>query len=320
MSTFHLQPTSSTGETFSILPPGVSIPVGLDSSHEPVYLPVNGQNYLVAGDWNSNKTALLHALVLNGCASHSPRELSFRLADCKQGGFELEEYKTAPIPHIECVRTGVTPRQLLDFFKEAYAIVEDRYERLTEARVRHTDRYIRNIDEYNIVAAEVDGLEPMGRLLILVNEVQQAILNCADEYTATPDPAYAVTAQELTKLIVKVARTGSWAGVCTVLLADGWQIGNQYRLLRDYAPYCADRILFRTTDPDILRALLADIRGNLCTDELYTAVPALPDSHCLYPRDFHPPLRIQVADLTPKERLKALERIRETYPFERKGG
>lgn len=314
------RPPSNNKNYFSLLPPGVSVNVGFDIDHEPIDLPFNYENYLVAGDSSDNRTILLHNLILNGCAAYSPRELLFRLADCKQGGHELDDYTKNPIPHIECVRTNVTPRDLFEFFKEAEILVQERSKHLSEARARHTNRYILNIDEYNKVAAEVEGLEPIVRTILVVNDVQQAILDCMGESTANSDAIDTVTAQDLTNLIVNVASRGYFVGVFIVLLADSCQVRDNYIRLRDNAPYCADRILFRlnrilfrTTAPDTIQVLLRDIHGDICTEELNAVIPTLPDSDCLYLKDHHQPFRLHTEEISPQERQKTLAQIRDKY-------
>ena len=137
-------------------PRRISIPIDSSDTDEALRLTLD-RGCMIEGDFDSRKTDLLHALVLNGSRIYSPRELIFRLADCKQGGMAFRDYRDISIPHISCVRTGVTPRDLLEFLEETNAIIDARMTRLQEMNVLYPHRRIRNGDEYNELTVETDG-------------------------------------------------------------------------------------------------------------------------------------------------------------------
>ena len=287
-------------------PRRISIPIDKSDTDEALHLTLD-RGCMVEGDFDSRKTDLLHALVLNGSRIYSPRELTFRLADCKQGGMAFRDYRDIPIPHISCVRTGVTPRDLLGFFEEANAIIDARMTRLQEMNALYPHRRIRNGDDYDERTAETDGYEPMEHILIAVNEIQQALINCADEYTPAPSSEYAVTAGQLSEQLYRIARLGPSVHVHTMLAADRQPSNTPHRFFDRYLPYCTDHFLFRTKD-----GILQDAPQTI-TEELCTAIPDLPDTECIWLKESFPPRKLHVREIPVRERQDVLEQIRKIY-------
>ena len=290
-------------------PRRISIPIDSSDTGEALRLTLD-RGCMIEGDFDSRKTDLLHALVLNGAGIYSPRELTFRLADCKQGGLAFRDYRDISIPHIACVRTGVTPRDLLEFLEEASAIIDARVNRLQEVNVLCPNRRIRNGDEYNEWTAETDGYEPMGYILVAVNEIQQALINCADAYTPAPSWEYAVTAEQLSAQLHRIARMGPSVHVHTMLLADRQPSNTPHRFFDGYLPYCTDRFLFRTKE-EILQSVLPG--SQTVTEERHTAISDLPDTECIWLREAFPPRKLHVREIPIRERRDILEQIRKTY-------
>lgn len=291
-------------------PRRISIPIDSSDTDEALRLTL-GRGCMAEGDFDSRKTDLLHAMVLNGSRIYSPRELTFRLADCKQGGMVLQEYRDIPIPHVSCVRTGVTPRDLLEFLEEANAIIDARMNRLQEVNVLCPNRRIRNGDDYDEWTVETDGYEPMGHILIAVNEIQQALINCADEYTPAPSWEYAVTAEQLSAQLHRIARMGPSVHVHAMLLADRQPSNTPHRFFDGYLPYCTDHFLFRTKD-GILQTAQHGAPQTI-TEELCTAILDLPDTECIWLRESFPPRKLHVREIPVRERRDILEQIRKTY-------
>jgi len=120
---------------------------------------------LVIGGSGSGKSNLLHALILSACYRYSPKELQIYLIDFK-GGVEFKYYEEHRLPHIRLTGLTSEPEDGVAILTNIRAMLRDR-----ENIFRRND--VADIEGYN----ELEGVTPMPRILVIIDEVQELFSN-----------------------------------------------------------------------------------------------------------------------------------------------
>ncbi len=155
----------------------------------------DGPHLLIGGTTGSGKSELLQALIAGLATSHSPDALSFLLIDYK-GGAAFS--RLAALPHVAGVLTDLDGALAHRALISLYAEVRRRERLLRSAGAPSHDEYT---DACADTAAARHGLEPLARLIIVVDEFRVL----ADEVP------------ELLDGLVRIAAVGRSLGINLVL-------------------------------------------------------------------------------------------------------
>jgi S-DNA-T family DNA segregation ATPase FtsK/SpoIIIE len=152
--------------------------LGVDTLGEPAVEDLAEMPHLLlAGSTGSGKSVFIHALVASLVCRSSARELRLVLIDPKM--IELSAY--AGLPHLACPVVSDPARMGRPVLEALVREMEERYRRLGAVGARNLAAYNEIVRERGRGATAGEALEPMPRLVLLVDEFADLVLSLGRE-------------------------------------------------------------------------------------------------------------------------------------------
>lgn len=144
--------------------------LGDDVAGSPVYFSIPKMPHLlVAGATNSGKSVCINCIVMSILYKMRPDEVRLVMIDPKK--VEFAPYQG--IPHL-LAPIITTPKDASGALQAAVNEMEARFDRIADVGAR-------NIDGYNKIAAGDAGLEPMSRIVIIIDELADLMMVAKNE-------------------------------------------------------------------------------------------------------------------------------------------
>ena len=144
--------------------------LGDDVAGTPVYFSIPKMPHLlVAGATNSGKSVCINCIVMSILYKMRPDEVRLVMIDPKK--VEFAPYQG--IPHL-LAPIITTPKDASGALQAAVNEMESRFDRIADVGAR-------NIDGYNKIAAGDAGLEPMSRIVIIIDELADLMMVAKNE-------------------------------------------------------------------------------------------------------------------------------------------
>ncbi|MDR0839711.1 MAG: hypothetical protein LBN99_08760 [Oscillospiraceae bacterium] len=152
---------------------GIDLPVGIDERGEVYTLRIDAEHAfgLIAGNPNSGKSALIHAIILQAAMRYPPEELQISIADLKHGS-EFRVYQQYGLKSVQVVLDDTESdiaQSFLAYYKSEIARRSSVFSELAGKSGKIVNKY----EEYRLVGDEAGyPTKMLPRLLIIVDEFQ----------------------------------------------------------------------------------------------------------------------------------------------------
>ena len=240
-----VQQDEGARETYSIINPELNIPIGKEDDKIFNFTTSTKEcpNAIILGGTGAGKTALLHTIILSGCAMYSPDELQFYLADFKSEDISpsfgmFEKGKSTYIPHVSYLSMKASPENSKEFLDMINTEHSRRMQIIANAGFD-------NICDYNKSISEENKKKRLCKIVAIIDE-------CASMFPANNDER-SITKSELQKKLTSLLSRVRSSGISIVLCGqiagnmissvDTGNIKNRYAL-RNFQAFdnffCAD--------------------------------------------------------------------------------
>ena len=157
-------------QTFMDTPSRLAVCLGQDVAGKPIYFNIDKMPHLlIAGATGMGKSVCINSLIISLLYKAKPDEVKLILVDPKKVEFNI--YKDIPHLYVPVVSD---PKKAAGVLATAVDEMERRFERIEECNVR-------DITNYNRLAENDPELEPMPRIVIIIDELADLMMTASDD-------------------------------------------------------------------------------------------------------------------------------------------